>query len=239
MGRVNWLNTTDLRDIDPPKVDWVVEGVAARGAVTLLVGAPGQGKSFLMAGLATGVAGGGMPVAGFNCNPGAVVIFDAENGEHEIHRRVHALRLFHNTRIADVSGGFSIINDYEEIADAAIPASVRLVVLDSLRTLAPGIDENNSDEVTALLGSVQRLARDCEVGVVVLHHLNRAGEFRGSGAMTAVPEIVIRMYGDLNDQYQRKTLTWEKFRLGPRPERKWVTLKDGRVSESWSPGQDQ
>jgi hypothetical protein len=57
--------------------------------------------------------------------------------------------------------------------------------------------------------------------------------------MTAVPEIVIRMYGDLNDQYQRKTLTWEKFRLGPRPERKWVTLKDGRVSESWSPGQDQ
>jgi RecA-family ATPase len=220
-------------------VDWVIEDLAARGHLTLLVGAPGQGKSFLMSALAVGVANGGFPAAGFNTNPGGVVIFDAENGAAEIHRRVSTLGLYENTRIADVSGGFSVVDDIDEIAAAMEPATERLLVLDSLRTLAPGIDENNSDEVTAMLSTVQDLARDCDCAVVVLHHLNRAGEFRGSGAMTAVPEVVIRMYGDLNDKYQRKTLTWEKFRLGARPDRKWLTIKDGRVAESWAPGFDE
>ena len=238
MGRVNWIKTSELRDIEPPKVDWVIENVAARGHLTLLVGAPGQGKSFLMAALAVGVANGGFPAAGFNTNPGGVVIFDAENGAAEIHRRVATLGLYSNTRFADVSGGFSVVDDVEEIIEAMTPATERLLVLDSLRTLAPGIDENNSDEVTTMLSTVQDIARDCDCAVVVLHHLNRAGEFRGSGAMTAVPEVVIRMYGDLNDKYQRKTLTWEKFRLGARPERKWLTINEGRVAESWAPGFD-
>jgi RecA-family ATPase len=238
VGHVNWIRTDELRNVEPPKVSWVIEDLVARGHVTLLVGAPGQGKSFLMAALATGVAGGGVPVAGFNTEPGEVVIIDAENGAAEIHRRVHTLGLFANTRFADVTGGFSVVKDREEIFDAVMPVTVRLLVLDSLRTLAPGIDENSSDEVTAMLTSVQQIAREADVGVCVLHHLNRAGEFRGSGAMTAVPEVVVRMYGDANDKYQRRTLTWEKFRLGARPERKWITIKDGRVAESWSPGQD-
>lgn len=191
-----------------------------------------------MAALAQGVSSGGYPVAGFNTRPGGVVIFDAENGAAEIHRRVHTLKLFENTRIADVSGGFSVVHDREEILDAMSPATERLLVLDSLRTLAPSVDENDSDEVTAMLSSVQEIAQDCDCAVVILHHLNRGGEFRGSSAMTAVPEVVIRMYGDLNDKYGRKTLTWEKFRLGERPERKWITFKDGRVSESWAPGYD-
>lgn len=238
MGSVRWINTKEIKDVPPPQVEWVVEDLAAVGHVTLLVGAPGQGKSFLMSALAKGVASGGFDVGGFRTSPGGVVIFDAENGAAEIHRRVHTLGLFDNTRIADVSGGFSIVADREEIMWACTPATEKLLVLDSLRTLAPGVDENSSDEVTAMLSSVQEIAQECEVAVVVLHHLNRAGEFRGSGAMTAVPEIVIRMYGDLNDQFNRKTLTWEKFRLGQRPDRKWITLNDGRVAESWHPGQD-
>lgn len=238
MARVNWIKTSELRDVEPPQVDWVVEDIAARGCVTLLCGAPGQGKSYLMSALAAGVSSGGFPVAGFNTNPGGVVIFDAENGAAEIHRRVHTLKLFENTRIADVSGGFSLVDDQEIIFDACEAATDRLLVLDSLRTLAPGIDENSSDEVTVMLSTVQEIAQTCDVGVVVLHHLNRNGDFRGSSAMTAVPEIVVRMYGDPADKYQRRTLTWEKFRLGQRPERKWITLKDGHVGESWSPSQD-
>jgi RecA-family ATPase len=130
------------------------------------------------------------------------------------------------------------VHDREEIYDAAVPAPVKLVILDSLRTLCPELDENSSDEVTMMLSGIQTLARESDVAVLILHHLNKTGTFRGSGAMTAVPEIVIRMYGDENDQYNRRSLTWEKFRLGSRPDRKWITLKDGRVSESWHPRSD-
>lgn len=238
MGNVNWIDTGKLRNVKPPEVDWVIKDVAAVGHLTLLVGAPGMGKSFLMLALAAGVAGGGVPVAGFDCDYGGVVVFDAENGQNEIHRRVHTLDLFRNTRIADVSGGFSVIRDIEEIYDAAVPAPVKLVVLDSLRTLAPEVDENSSDEVTMMLSRLQSMARESGVACVILHHLNKSGDFRGSGAMTAVPEVVMRMYGDPNDSYNRRSLSWEKFRLGTRPDRKWVTIKDGRVGESWSPHSD-
>jgi RecA-family ATPase len=227
-----------LKGVTPPEVDWVIKDVAAVGALSLMVGAPGMGKSFLSLALASGVASGGVDVAGFQTEHGAVVAFDAENGSSEIHRRCNTLDLYRNCRIADVSGGFSLVHDREEIYDAAVPAPVKLVILDSLRTLCPELDENSSDEVTMMLSGIQTLARESDVAVLILHHLNKTGTFRGSGAMTAVPEIVIRMYGDENDQYNRRSLTWEKFRLGSRPDRKWITLKDGRVSESWHPRSD-
>jgi hypothetical protein len=50
----------------PPAVPWVVEGLAVEGALTLLTGKPGEGKSLLATALAAGVAQG-ETVAGLAC----------------------------------------------------------------------------------------------------------------------------------------------------------------------------
>ena len=52
MAHVKWIDTSDLKGVTPPEVDWVIKDVAAVGALSLMVGAPGMGKSFLSLALA-------------------------------------------------------------------------------------------------------------------------------------------------------------------------------------------
>lgn len=49
----------ELSHGDAPAVEWLVEGLIARGAVTLLAGAPGAGKSLLGQWLAAAAVNGG------------------------------------------------------------------------------------------------------------------------------------------------------------------------------------
>src|SRR5439155_216720 len=76
----------------PPPVAWLVEGLCARGALSLIAGQPKAGKSLVALALAGGVAAG-EPAAGIRCRPGAALVVDAENSEAEIHRRLFGLDL--------------------------------------------------------------------------------------------------------------------------------------------------
>src|SRR5438105_15332889 len=81
-----------MRRRRPPPVAWLIEGLCARGALSLLAGQPKAGKSLFGLALAGGVAAGGR-VAGIACQPGSALVVDAENGAAEIHRRLWALEL--------------------------------------------------------------------------------------------------------------------------------------------------
>ena len=86
------LDVARMVNEEPSPPHWVVEGLVCVGMLTVLNGKEGEGKSLLAQVLSAGVAAGESE-AGFSCRRGRVAIVDAENGEHEIHRRVHALGL--------------------------------------------------------------------------------------------------------------------------------------------------
>src|SRR5207302_1172861 len=86
------LDVEAMRRRRPAPVAWLVEGLAARGALSLLAGQPKAGKSLFALALAGGVAAGER-VAGVACRPGRALIVDAENSEAEIHRRLFGLEL--------------------------------------------------------------------------------------------------------------------------------------------------
>ncbi|MDQ6811845.1 MAG: AAA family ATPase, partial [Actinomycetota bacterium] len=90
--RLRFLDVAALRRERPPPVDWRIEGLAARGALSLLAGQPKAGKSLLALALAGGVASG-VPIAGIACRPSTALVVDAENGPCEIHRRLWGLEL--------------------------------------------------------------------------------------------------------------------------------------------------
>jgi hypothetical protein len=64
---------------EPPPVPWIVEGLIVAGALTVLAGQPGEGKSLLSEVLAVGVATG-RDQARMECHRGRALIVDAENG---------------------------------------------------------------------------------------------------------------------------------------------------------------
>ena len=124
---------------NPPPVPWVIEGLVVRGALTVLNGREGEGKSLLAMALATGVALGENQ-AGMNCRAGRVMILDTENGAYETHRRVHALGLPGTVEMYEPVDGqrFDLRTDLADLDRLLAEHKPDLLILDSFRTLWTG-----------------------------------------------------------------------------------------------------
>ncbi len=227
------LDVERMLSTEPPPIPWVVEPLLAEGCVTMLAGREGQGKSMLALALASAI-GHGAHVAGLTCNTGRVLYVDAENGEREAHRRVRGLGVKRDALVYVEAVGFSLAADVELLAELIDEHQPGVLVLDSLRSLAPGLDENDSRPVEAALRPVSRLAQDKGLPVLLLHHAGKQGvEYRGSTAIGAAVELgftLSRRDEDPEKRTRRRLACW-KSRPAPEPEPRWLSLesRDGLI----------
>lgn len=231
--KLRMLDVERMVTTEPEPVPWLAEPVLVRGMVTMLAGREGQGKSMLA--LALGAAiGHGATVAGIKCEPGRVLVVDAENGEREAHRRVRALGVKSGALAYIEAEGFSLGADRAELEPILAEQAPDLLVLDSFRSLAPGMDENDSGAVEAVLGPLRSLARRHGCAVLLLAHAGKAGyEYRGSTAIGAAVELGFTMSrepADPEGRSRRKLECW-KCRVAPEPDGRWIALeaREGRV----------
>jgi hypothetical protein len=175
------------------------------------------------------VAPEGGEVAGIEVEGSRVLIVDAENGDREIHRRVHGLglKLEHVSRLEIVEArGFHLFRDLGALQDRVGTFGPDLMILDGFRSLWPDGDENSSEDVTPVLAALRDLARDRQVGTLLIHHSPKGGQtYRGSSAIAAGIELAFileRIEGD--DDRQRRRLRCEKCRPAPEPESRWLRL---------------
>lgn len=235
LGSDDASTTTKLRPHDvgrmareePPPVPWLVEPLVVRGALTILVGKPGEGKSLLAMTLAAGVAAG-IDQAGLKCQRGPVAIIDAENGEHEIHRRVRALGLPEENVELYEAEGFDLRTDWAEL-EGVLERKPALLVLDSFRSLWGG-DENDTRDGAAVVDRLRNAVRAHGIGAVLVHHTAKNnGVYRGSSAIAASTElgfVLARAEGD-PDRTRRFLDCW-KSRPAPEPDRHWLRLSTER-----------
>jgi hypothetical protein len=212
-------------------IDYLCAPIAARGFLTMLVGRPGEGKSWLMLALADAVVSGREWVAGmtgFRCKRGAALIVDAENGPVLTARRFTAMGLDDDgVKIADATG-LKLPGDVLELEALIELAKPDLVVLDSLRRLAPGMREDKSDDVAPIVAELARIARQYDVALVVIHHRStkqHAADVRGSSALEDQVDLCFvleRVRGDLDKG--RRQLRQIKYRIAPEPKPIWLRL---------------
>lgn len=226
--------TSKLRRLDvarmvrenPPPVPWVIEGLVVRGALTLLNGREGEGKSLLAMALAAGVALGESQ-AGLGCNPGKVLIVDTENGAHETHRRVHALGLPGTIEMYEPDDGkrFDLRTDLADLGRLLTEVKPDLLILDSFRTLWGG-EENDSGDVAKCLDPLRNLVRKHKAGTILLHHSGKGnGGYRGSSAIGASAELGFTLARDEgDDDRNRRSLSCWKCRPAPKPDKAWLRL---------------
>jgi hypothetical protein len=209
----------------PPAVPWLAPPMLPRAALTVLYAPGGDGKSLVALALAAAIAHGG-ELAGIACEQGTTVYLDAENGEHEIHRRVHTLGLpATGVEVADASR-LDLRRDIAEVEAVVRERTPDLLVLDSFRSMTPGMDENDTSQTARALDPLRRLAHESGISILLIHHSNKAGkDYRGASSIRDSVDVLWHLgRQDGDPDPQRRFLHNVKMRVAPDGERLWLRL---------------
>lgn len=190
------LSLDDLFALDLPEPAWLVDGLLPLGAAGLLSAREKAGKGLLTIDLCAAVALE-EPFLGRAVKAGPAVYCAAEEHLRDIRARI-AARLGGRRDapffVLPLDGSTPDRLDLDDpvamqklwgMVERVTPA---LVVLDTLRELH-GRQEDKSDEMGPVLRPLRQLAHQTETALLVNHHQNKLGGFRGSTAIRAAFDL--------------------------------------------------
>ena len=190
------LSLDQLFALDLPEPEWLVEGLLPLGAAGLLSAREKAGKGLLTIDLCACVALG-EPFLDRAVVEGAAIYCAAEENVRDVRQRIAARlgdRRDAPLYVLPLDGSTEDRLKLEDlVALAKLAGMVEayqpvLMVLDTLRELHDG-QEDASDDMTPRLRPVRQLAHQSNTTIIVNHHMNRGGSFRGSTAIRAAFDL--------------------------------------------------
>jgi len=180
---------------------WLIESLWARSGVGILGGAPKCCKSWLGLDIAVSVASSTPCLGSFAVgDPGSAMIYMAEDTLSIVKARLEGICRSRGIAFAELpldvitapALRLDLERDQARLNDAIARLRPRLLLLDPFVRLHR-IDENNSGDVSVLLGYLRKLQREHDVAIIVTHHARKNGPagtqagqgLRGSGDLHA------------------------------------------------------
>jgi hypothetical protein len=216
---------TCLADVEPRPVSWLWPERIPAGRITLLVGRPGEGKSFLTTDATARVTTGTPWPDGSDCPQGSVILISAEDdpadtirprldAHYADVRRVHLLSA---VRRVDDDGQYDRMISLADVdaieAALARVKDCRLIVVDPIGSFLGGrTDAHRDNEVRGVLAPIAALAeRHGPAVLVVAHRRKSAGSIAddlalGSRAFTGIARAVWHLTRDTEDKARRLLL---------------------------------
>jgi RecA-family ATPase len=231
----------ELLRLPPP--EWLVKGILPAGGLVGLYGEPGSFKSFVAIDVAmstaTGEAWHGQAV-----KQGHVIYVAAEGGVG-IAKRGHAWLLAHGVPpekadIAWLTESIPVSVDSENMQmlfdriEDDLRKTPSLVVIDTLARCFYG-DENQQEDMGRFIGGVDRLRREFDATVIVVHHTRLgADRERGSTAFRGAADTMVECKRlndselELHCNKQKDSIEFDTrhLALSPVPEVDSVSLVD-------------
>jgi hypothetical protein len=181
--RVVRASDIDRRDDD---LRWLIEPLWPHSAVGIAGGQPKSWKSWLALDAAISVASdtpclGRFPVR----HPGTTLVYLAEDALQDVRARIEcvcrsralSLEQLDLRVVAEPVLRLDEERDRERLRSAVAELRPRLLVLDPLVRLHR-LDENNSQEVSGLLGYLRELQREHDVSILLVHHTSKRSHAR-------------------------------------------------------------
>lgn len=194
---------------DPAPKPWLVADWFGAGDVAVVRGAPGSGKTTLIAGLASAIATG-QPWLGRDTMDGAVLWIAAERSPDTC-RTLKAAVGDAAVPIAMVDAAVNLAT--KEATDDLIAtcnaltaetnAPVRAIVIDTLSRVIAGQDENSSAVMSLVMQQCTAISKATGSTIVLIHHENKAGGTRGSTAIDAAADCVIEVSANKKSRIAR------------------------------------
>lgn len=209
-------NASEAMQPQPP-IEYLVDGLISRGSVSIFYGTPGSKKTYSLLHLGACVANG-TSWLGMSTNKARVLIVDEESGEIRLARRLREIMLgevldpdlpFQYVCLA----GFRLDDDKDPVLLESLITETKaeLVIFDALADLMSG-DENSKQDTQPVLTSLRRIAERTGAALVVIHHSNKNGDYRGSSAIKGAVDTMIHVTSE--DGTNRIDFKSEKNRDG-------------------------
>lgn len=214
------LTLTPASTIKPTRVRWSWEARMALGALSLVAGPEGLGKSTLVYWIVAEVTRGRLPGEHFG-TPKAVIIAATEDSwEHTIVPRLMAAdadleRVYRVdvTTTLGTEGAISLPADIPALSKAAADIDAVLLVLDPLTSrLSSNLDTHKDSETRLALEPLVDFANRNNVAVIGIMHFNKSGStdplalIMASKAFTAVARSVSTVIKDPEDETEAARL---------------------------------
>ena len=220
-------------DVEQKEVEWLWRDRIPLGRITLLVGRPGLGKSFLTAYMAAQVSTGADWPDGAPAPRGDVMFISAEDDPADTTKprlkacgadcgRVHLLKA--TCRDATTGEEFTVAFDLRNVdlirqALDRLPGC-KLVVVDPVGSYLGGrVDAHRDNEVRAVLAPLAELSAERGVAVVLVCHTRKAhadtadDAVLGSRGFVGLARCVLHLMPDAEDR-ERRLLVPGKSNLG-------------------------
>lgn len=241
-----------LADVEPHEIKWLWRGRVPMGRITLLVGRPGEGKSFLTCDMASRVSTGTPWPDGSECPTGSVILISAEDDPGDTIRPrldahsadVRKVHLLSAVRRMDQDGQpYEVLFSLADVAalESALKAlpDCRLIVVDPIGSFLGGkTDAHRDNEVRSVLAPVAKLAEKYGPAVLVVAHRRKsAGSIAddlalGSRAFTAIARAVWHLSRD-KDNKARRLLLPGKSNLAPEGNGLAFTILGDPAAVAW------
>jgi hypothetical protein len=201
------------------KLDWCIEGMIARGSVTMICAESGTGKTWLAYYLA-GCVARGVPVLGHAVKRAKVLYLDGENPVYVVKQRLFDLGVG-ETPDLKIWGGWLRWPPPGPSSPLVINFARRhspLIIYDSLIEFNPG-SEQSSTETRAFMRLLRALA-NLGATVLILHHTGKAETaklYRGSSDIKAAVDTayLLEKADEDSKEIAKISLTCFKGRLAP------------------------
>lgn len=213
------VRAADVRPRPQDQPSWLIEGLWGAEACGVLGGCPKSCKSWLSLEMALAVASG-QPCLGRFAAPlrGPALVYAAEDSPVQVRERLEGLSRARGVDFAGLDVHLILEpalridrpEDLGRLRTALERLRPRLLVLDPYVRLQ-SVDENNSTEVSQVLGSLRRLSRSLSVAVVLVHHARKGGAEQAGQALRGSSDF--HAWGDSNLYLSRRgedlTLSFE------------------------------
>jgi archaellum biogenesis ATPase FlaH/predicted RNA-binding Zn-ribbon protein involved in translation (DUF1610 family) len=181
-----------IRELDI-KVEWIVDHLIPKGAIIILFGKGGIGKTWLVMDIARCI-GSGIDYLGYATQETLVIFVDFENPLTVLNTRTQRMgeaEGVHFWRVANDLKPPKLDSDeweeYKELPDGTV------LIFDTLRA-SHSKDENSSEHMAMVMERVKEL-RDCGFTVILLHHTPKNSEkiSKGSTAIVDLADHILNL----------------------------------------------
>lgn len=193
--------------LSAPPLRWLVKGVLPQDGVAAMYGPSGSGKSFLAIDLAVAAASDEITEWFGRKIDTVPVAYLALEGARGVGKRLKAWQIANQKAFPDrlkfIDAHFDMTGKSNDVADLSTVlnnAGMRggLIVIDTLSRAAPGMDENSSQEMSALIAKAAQLQRNTGGLVLLVHHTGKDGTkgLRGHSSLYAALDAAIEVQRD-------------------------------------------